>query len=478
MDSSRSESLITHRASRSSLWVIGGRFGNASLRFVANIVLARLLFPEAFGLGGLISALIMGLELFSDTGVGPSIVRSPRGQDRTFLGTAWTIQIVRGFVLFGVCLLLASPYSQLYQEPELRRLVPWAGFISICNGFRSVNYFLADRNLSQSRKVMSVLAAQACGVATMIVWAKAHPSVDALVGGNVVHAAALTVLSHLILPGPRPRLAWDRTYLSELYRFGRWILLSTALTFVTGQCDRLFLGFVLELAPLGIYVMATNMIDIVSGIQGQIASTILFPVWAATARSSTKEHLDGLKRARHLLDTVFIVALVALGTLAPTLFRLLYDERYQGVPALVQFLCLNAWLQILQSSASNAVLAFGDVRALPMAKMCDLIVRIPSAVGGFLLFGVQGFILGGAVGSLLGLAILHTMLLREGCNMISHDVRSTVRLLIALSAGVFLPRALGLNGALAKSSAEIATACTISLLSLWPVRRSVVRLLR
>ena len=58
------------------------------IRFIGNLVLARLLMPDAFGLMAVISTLMLGLNLLSDIGTGPTIIQSPRGTERVFLNTA------------------------------------------------------------------------------------------------------------------------------------------------------------------------------------------------------------------------------------------------------------------------------------------------------------------------------------------------------------------------------------------------------
>ena len=110
-------------------------------------------FPEAFGLMGMVNILLTGLALFSDLGVSPSIVRSPRGEDAEFHATAWTLGILRGVVLFTLCWVLAKPYALAFGEPDLARLLPWAGITALLNGFGSTKTFLADRRLMQGRNV-------------------------------------------------------------------------------------------------------------------------------------------------------------------------------------------------------------------------------------------------------------------------------------------------------------------------------------
>ncbi|HZJ69863.1 MAG TPA: oligosaccharide flippase family protein, partial [Planctomycetota bacterium] len=99
---------------RSATWSILAHGGSQLLRFASNIVLARLLFPEAFGLMAIVNALLQGLHLFSDIGIGPSIIQNARGNDPAFLNTAWTVQVVRGTVLWLVACAIALPAAIFY----------------------------------------------------------------------------------------------------------------------------------------------------------------------------------------------------------------------------------------------------------------------------------------------------------------------------------------------------------------------------
>ena len=91
---------LTARIIRAAFLSIGSFGLSQGLRLVSNLLLTRILFPEAFGLMGLVNVLLIGLAMFSDVGIGPAIARSPRGDERDFLDTAWTLQILRGLLLF------------------------------------------------------------------------------------------------------------------------------------------------------------------------------------------------------------------------------------------------------------------------------------------------------------------------------------------------------------------------------------------
>src|SRR5204863_421086 len=81
------------------LWSATEYLAGFILRLGSNLILARLLVPEMFGLMALVNTFMMGLQMFSDVGIGPSIIQNRRGDDPAFLNTAWTIQVMRGMAL-------------------------------------------------------------------------------------------------------------------------------------------------------------------------------------------------------------------------------------------------------------------------------------------------------------------------------------------------------------------------------------------
>jgi O-antigen/teichoic acid export membrane protein len=235
------------RVLRSASWLMIGYGGSQALRLAANLVLARLLFPEAFGLMALVTVVTVGLSLFSDVGIGPAIAQNPRGDDPDFLNTAWTIQVIRGFGLWAMTLLLAWPVAWVYDTPDLILYLPIAGVALAIAGFNPTRIETAHRHLLVGRLTALDLAAQAIGVGAMVLVAWATGSVMALVLGGVLQAGAKLLLTHYGLPGARNRFRWEKSAAQELIRFGKWIFLSTAFWFLTSQGDRAILG---ALCPL------------------------------------------------------------------------------------------------------------------------------------------------------------------------------------------------------------------------------------
>ena len=152
------------RAMRSSAWTMLGYGASQALRFGSNLILTRILFPEAFGLMTLVTVFIIGLAHFSDVGIAPSIMQNKRGDDPDFLDTAWTIQVIRGAVLWLCTFALAWPAAHFYGEPMLIELLPVAGLALLVSGFNPTRMDTAHRHLMLGRVTIIDLVSQAIGI--------------------------------------------------------------------------------------------------------------------------------------------------------------------------------------------------------------------------------------------------------------------------------------------------------------------------
>ncbi len=201
----------------------------------------------------LVAVIMQGLAMFSDVGVSPAIMQSKRGDDQKFLDTAWTIQVMRGVMLWAFACIIAIPVAGLYQEPLLAWILPCAGISLLISGFNPTRIDTANRHLLLGRLTGLDLIAQASGIVIAVILAWYLHSVWALVISGIASSSILLALYNLYLPGQRNSFHWERKSADELIGFGKWIFLSTICGFLYMQGDKLLLGKYLPLDQFGIY---------------------------------------------------------------------------------------------------------------------------------------------------------------------------------------------------------------------------------
>ena len=211
---------------RSSLLTLLDFGSQMLLRLGGNLILTRILFPEAFGIMALVSVVMTGLNMFADVGIRVSIIQNARGGDPEFLDTAWVMQIGRGILLWLATWLLAAPVAAFYDAPILADLLPIAGLSALFQGFNSTKLATANRNLLMGRMTVVKIGSNVLGLIVLIVLALWLESVWALVIGGLVAPCLTMVLSHTSLPGHSNRFRFKPEIARELVRFGKYILIT------------------------------------------------------------------------------------------------------------------------------------------------------------------------------------------------------------------------------------------------------------
>ncbi len=385
------DNSLMARVMRSASWIVLGYGASQGIRLVSNLILTRLLFPEAFGLMALISVITVGLTLFSDVGIAPSISQSKRGDDPDFLNTAWTIQVGRGFGLWLAACALAWPVAQFYDQPLLMIYLPIAALSLVVDGFNPTRIETAYRHLLMGRLMALDLASQVIGIAAMVLLALVLQSVAALVIGGVIGAMAKLALTHYGLPGLRNGFRWERSAAQELIHFGKWIFLSTVFWFFASQGDKAVLGKFLTLENLGIYNIGYFLAAFPLLLGLNVTSRVMIPVYRDKADPAK------LSRMRYGLSAGVIGLLIVMALTGPWLVDQLYDARYLGSGAIVVMLSVALIPQAIGMTYDQAALAAGDSRRFFIYSALRSSLQV-----GFLLLGA---ILGGLLGAIVGMGV-------------------------------------------------------------------------
>lgn len=404
----------------SALTVVG--FGATNmLRFGTNLILARLLFPEAFGLMLLLALLMVGLQMFSDIGLTPSILRSPRGDDPDFLNTAWTIQVLRGGWLWLAACALAWPMAQFYAAPQLLAMAPVMSLSLVISGFNPTRIDTAGRHLLLGRLTVLDLLAQAAGMASMVVLAWITGSVWALVAGNLVVAAVRLALTHGLLPGAANRFCWERAAVSELFGFGKWIFLSTIAGFLFLHADKTVLARYLTTEMLGVYNIAHALASFPLLLATALAHRLMLPIYRECPPAASAANFGRLRRMRLVMTGSALALSGLLAVAGADLVWFLYDERYAMAAGMVVVVSVVLLGQIIPLTYDQAALAAGDSAWFFAILAGRAAIQIAAFVIGVQAAGLAGAFVGQATGLLLSYGLVVLAVRRYGVVDPLHD---------------------------------------------------------
>ncbi|QDZ08053.1 oligosaccharide flippase family protein [Sphingomonas panacisoli] len=367
------------RLARQAIWLTVPFGLQQGVRLVTNVILARLLAPEMFGIMLLINTMRTGMELLSDIGIGQSVVRSQHSADPVFLDTAWTVQLMRGVLLALVALAAAAPIAHAYNNASLLPIFSLVSLGFLLTGLQSPDIFLMQRDMRLGQRgvydVVCAIVVSAITVVLAIMWG----NIWALVWGLVLGMLFSTAMTFAFAPFRIPKPTLHRKYLAEILHFGKWIFLATAVYFASMSTDRIYFAAVLPLSLVGVYGVARTFADLLVALAQRLGGFLVFPK-VVELRNSSSDIAASFRHNRRLalggIALAMTVALVGSDRLVLTL----YDARYHAAAFMLPVLLVSVWFSVLASFGESALLgldrpkagAFGNV-----AKFGVLIVGLP-----------------------------------------------------------------------------------------------------
>ena len=364
---------LRRRAVTGAMWTMTAQLGLYALRFGGHLIVARLLVPRAFALMLLINTFLHGLEMFTDIGIGASIIQNPDADDRRFLNTAWTLQLARGAVLWIICVALTYPYAAFMERDDLVTLIPVAGLSVLISGFNSTSLATMNRHLDLKRLMAFRVAVQVISTLVMIGYALVSPTVWALIAGILVNSALTLAGSHLLFNSESNRFEIHRQFFRVIATFGAWVFVNTLLGYLADYVDRYALGKVIQDDNLlGCYQVAVNLGGIPFMLLVAVGHSVVFPMMGRSRDAGIALRLVYAKVKLPIFAAggLAVSGLIAAG---PPLIQILYKEAFWDAGWMVLPVAVGQWFRILAIPPANAVFALGKIYWLAIANIAKLI---------------------------------------------------------------------------------------------------------
>lgn len=439
--SSGTPPTLRERVFRAGHWTLFGYGASLALRVGSSLVMTRLLIPEMFGVMAVVTTVATVIWLLSDIGLNQSIIQSRRGSEPVFLDTAWAIQIIRGFVLWGIALLVSLalhsaaaagilPGTSVYAYPGLPIILAVTSFSVIIQSFQSTKMASAYRTFDHKRLIQLELTTQVAGLVAMIALGLATRSIWALVAGSLVGALSRTILSHTWLSGHRNRFRMQAEAFWEIFAFGKWVFVSSAVFVLASNGDRLLLGGFVDAQLLGLYAIAALLVGALEGGTHNLFMTVSLPALSEIARNDPSRLRAVYSKMRVPADILLLFLTGLLFAAGQLVIDVLYDPRYAGAGDMLQILALSLFVA-RYNLAQQVYLALGRAHYQAIVNVVRLVALYGLVTPLLYYGGVHAAIWGIALHGLATLPFIYRLNARLGLN----DWRLELMVLAALPVG-------------------------------------------
>ena len=328
---------LSQRVIKSGFWVFSLKITERAFSLIRLIILARILAPHDFGLMGIAMLTMATLETFSQTGFQAALIQKKENTE-LYLDAAWTIMIIRGFILFTILYFIAPYAAIFFKSPQAKPIIRIIGFSILFQAFTNIGVIYFRKELEFNKQFIYQLSGTLADFIVAISAALILRSVWALVFGLLAGNAVRCFVSYLIHPY-RPHLSSDLGKAKELFGFGKWVLGSSILIFLLTQGDDIFVGKLLGTTALGFYQLAYRISNMPATEITHVISQVTFPAY-----SKLQDNIPKLREAylKVLQVTVFLSFPIAglIFILAPDFTKIFLGEKWMPMVPAMMALCI------------------------------------------------------------------------------------------------------------------------------------------
>ena len=340
-------------AFRAMFWVALARYSIKFVSFLTNLVLARLLAPEAFGLVGITSVVLNSVQLLKDMGLRQTLI-ARKDNDVRILNAAFSMSVAISIILVGVTMLLAPLVASFFDNDAITPMLRILSINLILSSLSTVPGALLEKELRFRSLTLPQILASVGFVFVSIPLAFMGYGAWSIVWGSIV-GNLLSTSSTWLLVRWRPTPQFDKRAMQELFAYSKHIVSISIGLFLQRNLDTAFVGKFLGTTAVGYYGLPFSLANGPALMLTNVVRPVLLPTC-----SKIQEQRERLANLHLRLHKFFFLALtlILLCTMAfaEEGIMLFYGAKWQPAIVPLQILCWYALFRNMTTTNGSVLL--------------------------------------------------------------------------------------------------------------------------
>ena len=373
-------------------WSLASTVGNRLWSIVSNIILARILVPDDYGVFAIAFLVLTLLQSVNECGVTVAVIRWA-GDPTPILGTAMVIAMGGSAILFSACFLGAATFAEAVHSPSAAPILRVLTLGILLDGMSSIPSALLARQMRQKRRALIDGIALVVASVMSVVLATQGFGAWSLAWGTLAGNAVATALLWSASP-TRPRPAWDTGHARVLLRTGLPIAGASLMVLAMLNVDYVTVSRLLGTRPLGFYVLAFNISSWLPSLISASVRKVSIPAFSQVDLDDEQRRRIFLQSLRAIITAAALIGLL-VSALSSPIVRIMYGTKWESSIAPLRWLAVLGVIRVTLDFCYDYLIAHGASRAVLLSQAVWLAVLIPAIR------------IGAQVGGLTGVGIAH-----------------------------------------------------------------------
>ncbi len=371
------------RVAKGAAWMVLKRLAFKGIGLFSTLILVRLLAPDAFGLAAIASTAYDTLNAIADFSFGLALVKM-KHPTREQYDSAWTLIVLRGFVIGGLVFLSAPWIAEAMREPRLVDVTRVMALYPVIWGFENIGLIDFQRDLRFDRLFVYDVLGKVAGFVVVIPAALILHNAWAVVLGTIAPKVVQVPASFIMHPY-RPRFSLKAG--SELLGFSKWLFATNILSLANNYLIIILIGRIGGAGSVGLFRTAEQI-----GILpvSEVAAPIRGPMYAGYA----KVLHDNDRLCRHVVDglalTLMIITPLSVGIalVAKLIEEVALGPEWLGAAAFIRVCAFYALFEGIGEFTHNLYVVKDRQRRFVAIMTLTVLIRVILVVWAGFAYGV------------------------------------------------------------------------------------------
>jgi len=338
------------------LWRLAERVGAQGVKLLVELVLARILLPEQYGVIAMVAVFITVFNVFVDSGLGNALIQKKDADDLDFSSVFW-FNVVWCVVLYGILFLISPLVASFYHREELTLILRVLGLQIVISGVKNVYQAYVSRTMQFRKFFFSTLGGTVGAAVIGITMAYRGYGVWALVAQQLFNVLTDTVILTITVKWhPKRMFSFER--LKGLLSYGWKLLLSALLDTLYNEARSLIIGRKYTSEDLAFYNRGELFPQVIAANVNTSIDSVLLPTMSR--EQDEREKVRAMTR-RAIMTSTYIMAplMIGIACVGTPLVRLILTEKWMPCVPYLQIFCASMLFFPIHTANLNAIKALG-----------------------------------------------------------------------------------------------------------------------
>ncbi|MER2183043.1 MAG: lipopolysaccharide biosynthesis protein, partial [Clostridia bacterium] len=338
------------------LWRLAERVGAQGVKLLVELVLARILLPEQYGVIAMVAVFITVFNVFVDSGLGNALIQKKDADDLDFSSVFW-FNVVWCVVLYGVLFLISPLVASFYHREELTQILRVLGLQIVISGVKNVYQAYVSRTMQFRKFFFSTLGGTVGAAVIGITMAYRGYGVWALVAQQLFNMLTDTVILTITVKW-HPKRIFSFERLKGLLSYGWKLLLSALLDTLYNEARSLIIGRKYTSEDLAFYNRGELFPQVIAANVNTSIDSVLLPTMSR--EQDERDKVRAMTR-RAIMTSTYIMAplMIGIACIGTPLVRLILTEKWLPCVPYLQIFCASMLFFPIHTANLNAIKALG-----------------------------------------------------------------------------------------------------------------------